>query len=385
MVLGTVFSRSLLQAPPSLSLQLTKGIGQKTAAFCTWSSGLIEWPVVIQSLLLPFVRLGLDEVLFDNQELSQLQVGIASQASNHAIGSVEDDEDAPESAEDDEEAEEYQKIQTKKREENRAAEAWQVALSSSPATNAIFFRYSRNIFSGKAPTKVALSQWSSEKHYALPPATEPQSVRLDITSTVDQSLSTAWSVHGSRQVGEFTRIGFGVGLQPQGLFMTFSWARLGQRIKLPIAVSPFEDVNGDSATLAVLLPWLAYCAIEFGFIRPRDRRNRRKLVARRQKKLKKMVPQKRVESEQSIELMAEQVQRRQDREYRRGGLVITKAEYGHYPPTQKVENGTGGSEPETADVTIPVAALVDHSQLAISRKTAKVRSSSYSLRSLQTC
>ncbi|KAL4804918.1 hypothetical protein BDV18DRAFT_165860 [Aspergillus unguis] len=368
-VLGTIFSRSIFQAPPSLSLQVTKNVSERKTAFCSWSSGLIEWPLVLQTLLLPFVSLGLDEVLLGGPETSQLQIGIASQPSKQVASLADDDEDVPESTEEDEESTEYETIRTEKREENKAAEAWHVAVSSSPVMNGLIFKYSRNIFSGKAPTEAALSQWSSEKHYSIPPANEPRSVRLDITSTVGLDLSTSWAVHGSRQVSDLTRIGFGVGLQPRGLFMTFSWARLGQRIKLPVLVSPFDDVNTDSAALAVLLPWLAYCAVEFGFIRPRERRNRRKLIARRQKKMRKLVPQKKLESEQAIELMADQVQRRQDREYKKGGLVITRAEYGHYPSKRKT--GDREREPEVADVTVPVAALVDHGQLVISWKTVK--------------
>ncbi|KAL4994606.1 hypothetical protein BDV10DRAFT_176511 [Aspergillus recurvatus] len=364
-ILGTIFNRSIFQAPPMLNLQVTKGIGQKKTAFCSWSSGFIGWPTLVETLLLPFAG---DSLSLEDQAISQLQVGIASQLSKLAPGLAEEDEDMPESAEDEEE-DELETLRAKKREEQKAAEAWHVAISSSPATTGIIFKYSRNIFSGKPATDVALSQWSSEKHYSLPPANEPRSVRLEITSAVDMNLSLRWSVHGSRQVSELTRVGFGVSLQPQGLIMSLSWARLGQRIRLPVAICAIDSVNADSATLAVLLPWLTYCAVEFGFIRPRERRNRRKLIAKRQKKLRKLVPQKRLESAQAIELMADQVRRRQDKEYSRGGLVITKAEYGHYPSKRNADKGA--KEPEVMDVTIPVAALVDHGQLIISKKTAK--------------
>ncbi|KAL4918479.1 hypothetical protein BDW62DRAFT_65665 [Aspergillus aurantiobrunneus] len=366
-VLGTIFRRSIFQAPPSLSLQVTKGIGDKKIAFCTWSSGFIGWPAVVQTLLLPLLGFGSDDFLIEDREMSQLQVGIASQASKLA-GLAEEDDDVPESKED--EDEEYEIMRAKQREERKTAEAWQVAVSSSPAMNGIILKYSRNIFSGKAATDVALSQWSSEKHYSLPPANEPRSIRLEIASAVNMNLSPTWTVHGTRQVSEITRVGFGVGLQPQGLFMTFSWARLGQSIKLPIVVCPFDNANANSVALAVLLPWLSYCAIEFGFLRPRERRHRRKVVARRQKQLRKLVPQKRVESAQAIELMADQVRRRQSKEASRKGLVITKAEYGHYP-SSRWNAGNNKKEPDVADVTIPVAALVDHSQLIISKKTTR--------------
>ncbi|KAL4952796.1 hypothetical protein BDW69DRAFT_166874 [Aspergillus filifer] len=365
-VLGAVFSRSIFRAPPSLNLQVTKAIDHRRIAFCNWSSGSLEWPLVIESLFSAFTS---DGVYLKEEGASQLQVGIMSQALTPAAGLADDYEDEPELAEEDEEHEEYRELLAKQRRENSANEAWQLAISSSPDTNGLILKYSRDIFSGKAATDVALSQWSSEKHYALPPADKPRSVRLEIAANLGLDLSTGWSIHGSRKVSDLTSMGFGVGIQSRGLMMTVSWARLGQRIKVPVAVCPFERVGSESATLAILLPWLAYCAIEFGLIRPRERRNRRKLIARHQKRLKKLVPQKSLESAQAIELMADQVQRRQDKEYARGGLVITKAEYGHYPSSAR--NADRNREPEVTDVTVPVAALVDRGQLIISEKSTK--------------
>lgn len=188
-------------------------------------------------------------------------------------------------------------------------------------------------------------------------------------------LSLAWNISGTRQVGRFTRVGFGVGVQGgRGLVMTASWSRLGQKISLPVAVCPMDVVNADAAALAVILPWAAYCALEFGYIRQRERRQRRRAIARRHKQLKRLIPKKRAESQQAIELMAEHVHRRQAREEKEGGLVITKAEYGHYPSPKRwtTDSGDAAKALEVADVTVPVAALVDHGQLVISKDTVKV-------------
>ncbi|KAL2846140.1 hypothetical protein BJY01DRAFT_234735 [Aspergillus pseudoustus] len=366
-VLSAIFNRSISSALPTLSFEMTRGIGRKKVAFCHWSSGFIGWPEFIQTLFDPYLGLPLNDVLFEGQEVSQFQFGVASRPAAVVASSDDDDDDAvhpdEEPAED-----EYEALRAKQRKENQAAEAWQLAVSSSPVQNGFILKYSRNIFSGKSPTK-ALSQWSSERHYSLPPENEPRAVRLEISSTVSMDLSLSWSIHGSRQVSELTRMGLGVGLQAKGIVMTVSWSRLRQTIKLPIAVCPLDSVNQDSAALAVLLPWLTYCAVEFGFIRPRERRNRRKLIARRQKQLRKLIPQRKADSAQAIDLMADQVRRRQEREAARGGLVITRAEYGHHCGKPK-KDGTV-REPDVADVTIPVAALVDHSQLIIPKTAAK--------------
>ncbi|KAL3478367.1 hypothetical protein BJX99DRAFT_245529 [Aspergillus californicus] len=364
-ILGTTFNHWISQALPSVDLQLTKGVGKKKIAFCKWQSGFIGWPEVIRTLLLPFVEFGVDDFLLESGT-SQLQVGIASQPPRPVPGLAGEDDDEHE--EDFEEEEEYASMRTKEREDSRAAEAWQVSIASSPLANGVVFNYSRNIFSGK-PAEAALSHWSSEKYYNLPSKSEPRSVRVEVSTTVGLNASLAWSINGSRQVSELTRLGFGVGLQSKGLVLSLSWSRLGQKISLPIAVCPVDSVNQDSAALAVLFPWLTYCAIEFGFIRPRDRRNRRKLIARRQKQLRKLIPQKKAESLQAIELMSDQVQRRQVQEDKRGGLVIKKAEYGHYPSENRTQDRA--REPGVTDVTIPVAALVDNGQLAISKKMVK--------------
>lgn len=85
----------------------------------------------------------------------------------------------------------------------------------------------------------------------------------------------------------------------------------------------------------------------------------------------------RAESQQAIELMSEQVQRRQAKEAAQDGLVITKAEYGYWAPADKKLKGDA-AESKIIDVTIPVAALVDRSQLIIPRDTTKVNRNLYS-------
>ncbi|KAL2846024.1 hypothetical protein BJX68DRAFT_241444 [Aspergillus pseudodeflectus] len=368
-VFDTIFSRSIFNALPTINLQLTRQIGEQKIAFCHWSSGFIGWPEIIQTLFAPYFGQAPDDILFEGQEVSQFQFGIASRPTvTAAVPSSDDDDDV--SPDEDPAQDEQESLRARQREENRIAEAWQIAVSSSPVETGMILKYSRNIFSGKSPSN-ALSRWSSEKHYSVPPENEPRSVRLDISSTINTDLSPSWNIHGSRQVSELTRMGLGVGLQPRGLVMTVSWSRLRQTIKLPIAVCPMDAVNRDSAALAVLLPFLTYCAVEFGFIRPRERRNRRKMIARRQKQLRKLIPQRKAESAQAIELMADQVRRRQEKEAARGGLVITKAEYGHYP-SRLWTRGGDAREPDVADVTIPVAALVDHGQLIISKMTTKI-------------
>ncbi|PYH87902.1 hypothetical protein BO71DRAFT_404280 [Aspergillus ellipticus CBS 707.79] len=362
LTLGAGFDRTPNQTLPTLDIQLAREIGTRKQLFCNWSSGTVPWPRPLQRFFAPFIDLHADvnTYLFIPNSESYFQAGILSQPKHKQIPSTDDDDD------DDDDDEEFSSVRANQRKDNSAGESWQIAAIANPFTTNLTFRYSRNIFSGSSATDPIRSEWSSEGHYprALPQP-ESRSVRLSIESTVDASLSLAWLVEATRQVGEFTRMGFGVGLQgTHGLVMTVSWSRLNQRIRLPVTICPFESVNADAALLAVVAPWLAYCALEFGFLRPRERSHRRRVLARRMKHLKKLLPKKRAESAQAIELMAEQVQRRQARELAQHGLVVTRAEYGYYP-------GKDQGEAEAADVTIPVAALVDHGQLVIPKNIPK--------------
>jgi DnaJ family protein C protein 11 len=375
---SAIIANSLLKTPPILAMQVTKEIGERKHAFCSWSSGTIPWPSVLQVLFSPIANLGLDTESAISMtafaQPSQFQLGFLSVPTpNRNTIVLGDDEDHAEEDEGEEEAE-FRQIRRKARSEANAAESWQAVVTASPQEAGLSFTYARNIFNGKAASELARSEWSSEGHYSLPPASEPRSVRVEVRSSVNMDLSLAWNISGTRQVGRFTRVGFGVGVQGgRGLVMTASWSRLGQKISLPVAVCPMDVVNADAAALAVILPWAVYCALEFGYIRPRERRQRRRAIARRHKQLKRLIPKKKAESQQAIELMAEHVHRRQAREEEQGGLVITKAEYGHYPSPKGWINDSANAtkDLEIADVTIPVAALVDHGQLVITKDTVK--------------
>jgi DnaJ family protein C protein 11 len=376
---SAIIANSLLKTPPILAMQVTKEIGERKHAFCSWSSGTIPWPSVLQVLFSPIANLGLDTESAISMtafaQPSQFQLGFLSVPTpNRNTIVLGDDEDHAVEDEGEEEAE-FRQIRRKARSEANAAESWQAVVTASPQEAGLSFTYARNIFNGKAASELARSEWSSEGHYSLPPASEPRSVRVEVRSSVNMDLSLAWNISGTRQVGRFTRVGFGVGVQGgRGLVMTASWSRLGQKISLPVAVCPMDVVNADAAALAVILPWAVYCALEFGYIRPRERRQRRRAIARRHKQLKRLIPKKKAESQQAIELMAEHVHRRQAREEEQGGLVITKAEYGHYPSPKRWINDSANAtkDLEIDDVTIPVAALVDHGQLVITKDTVKV-------------
>lgn len=373
--LSTTLMHSIFRCPPVLGVQVTREIGAGKHTFCNWSSGIVPWPDVLKVLLSPIgdFNIDVDTALYPGNPDSRLEFGFMKLPNSPLnAASLNDDDDDEDEEEGDEE---YTVTRKKQIAEDKAAESWQAAIVASPLTTGLSFTYARNLFSGKPANEVARSEWSSENHYALPAVDEPRAVRLEIQTTVNPDLSMGWNIEGTRQVGDLTRMGLGVGLQgTKGLALTVSWGRLGQRIRLPITLIPLEALDADLAALAVILPFASYCAWEFGFIRPRDRKNRRRVIARRQKQLKKSIPKKRAESAQAIALMAEQVQRRQAKEADQNGLVIRKAEYGlDSSKMDRKDRKDRWSGYQAADVTIPVAALVNRGQLVISKDMTKVR------------
>ena len=363
----SVSSRSLNETPPSFEVQITRKLSKKKYGVLLWSSGVVDWPEFLLGWF-PSLGMGAQSAIASANEVGHLQIGLVSPPHSPEFDEVDEDEDEPYGDFEDEEHLHPSKKQ--KHQITKSAEAWESHLQVSPGGGALVLKYSRNLFSGKPADDPVKTEWSSEGYFPMPNMDEARAVRLEVSSVLSSDLSVSWTIKGVRRVGEYTRLGLGIGIAEKGIMMTVTWRRLGQNIDLPINICPVNEATNGAAALTAIFPWLAYCAIEFGYIRPRNRKKRRQEAARRHRELKRLIPKKREESLQAIELMTDQVQRRQSREEAHDGLIILKAEYGYIPPTNKKPKG-GFSEPRVIDVTIPVAALVNRGQLVISNKSIK--------------
>lgn len=350
--------------PPIVDISLQRQIGLSQYIFASWNSGASLWPDFVSRFLAPLVDVGVnpDAPLTLSGGASRFAIGYSSLAGY--IAPTGDSKEA-------EDASEIPQLPIK----SNAGESWGFELEASPNGSALSVSYGRNVFRGTVDPPMR-SQWSAEgkhnRHSGTSLARESQAVRLDLQSSIGNDLSISWLVRGSRKFGDFTRMGLAVGVQgPRGLVLSITWSRLGQTINLPIAVCPIEFVDPDVIALAISLPWVAYGLIEYGLVRPIARRKRRNAVAKRREHLKKHTAKRRMESFQAIQLMTDHVNRRQAKEAERGGLVIVKAEYGEASSTRRRRASSGSSE-NLIDVTIPMAALVDQSQLVIPRQVNKV-------------
>ncbi|KAI1832552.1 hypothetical protein DTO006G1_1181 [Penicillium roqueforti] len=361
----SIHTRSLGETAPSFEIQVSREVAKQKIGTMTWNSGVVQWPEFLLSQF-PSIGMGAQSAIASANEVSNLQFGLISlpKQGQAAIDFDDDDEESGEMDED------VRHLLKKKRQIDQSAEAWQTYLQVTPGGGAFVLSYSRNLFSGKPADDPVKTEWSSEGYFPMPSMDQARAVRLEISSVLGLDMTLNWTIKGVRRVGEYTRVGLGIGIADKGIMMTVSWHRLGQNINIPIIVCPASEATSGAAALTAIFPWLAYCAIEFGYIRPRDRKLRRQAAAKRHRELKKLIPKKREESLQAIELMTDQVQRRQAREEAQDGLVIQKAEYGYIPPVNKKPKN-GFAEPRVIDVTIPVAALVNRGQLVIPGKTIK--------------
>lgn len=351
------FPAFLTQCPPSLAVSVSKQIGVRRFVYGTWNSGTLEWPEFLQGIIQSFLSLGMDNensfVIPSAQ--SQLQLGYTSLPEPRDENEKNGLDLSPQ----------------------KPREAWHWRMATSPSGGNLTINYERDLFLGKIHDPPR-SEWNLEGHHPTTTlSNEHRGVQLEIQTVVGIDGSLAWNIGGTRQVGSFSRVGLSVSLQgDRGLVMSVSWKRLGQSLKIPVVICPLDLASVDISLCAVVLPWLTYIGVEYGYIRPRERRQRRKEMSKRRRQLNKLTARRKAESQEQIELMAGQVHRRQEREQAHGGLVITKAEYGYIPSVDQKRSNTGEeAETKVVDVTIPVAELVEDSELVISAETVKVRCS----------
>lgn len=362
-----------LRIPPVLAVSLSRQVGEQVYAYCSWRSGGIFWPLSLRQILQPLLTLGpIEDGLYQIQGgTSGFSLGFTSLASYPP----QSDQDAGTGQEDN-----PYEANAKSSSKTFSGAAWGCEINSTPGGSSLSVNYGRNVFRGVVEPLVR-SEWSAEGK-ASPAAdivaAEGRAVRLELEGSIALDGSMGWMVRGSRKFGSFTRMGLAAGVQgPRGLVLTITWNRLGQAFQIPVAVCPVQIVNPDIVAMMVGLPWLTYAAVEYGLLRPRRARKRRKAIARRRKQLTALVAQKQVESKQAIELMAEQVKRRQAKERASNGLVILRAEYGVSENPSRTwrrwrKDKANSKSSEMVDVTIPVAALIHQSQLTISRTISKV-------------
>lgn len=230
---------------------------------------------------------------------------------------------------------------------------WAISASATPTSITGFLRYSKDL---------------NPKLPFLPedPATLPPSARIEVelcsNALQDQyiALRNLWSI------GRFAKFGLELGLSMHNLHLSIYWSRLGQRISLPLLISPQAHISLSNVFWAAALPFTSLAALQLLLRRPRIRRKPEISEA----KIQLSIARRRYEADHITVLLANPVEARQKRQMSLGGLVILSAKFG-------VVDEQAAWVGDVADVTIALASLVedtgDNSHLVILKGVRKSR------------
>ncbi|KAK2063399.1 hypothetical protein LY76DRAFT_612920 [Colletotrichum caudatum] len=174
------------------------------------------------------------------------------------------------------------------------------------------------------------------------PLPGPGAARLELELCSSSLLYRYVAVRNLWAVGRFSRLGLELGVSPHSVHLSLYWSRLGQRLSIPVLLSPRDACHGPSL--------LFYASVA-----PLPRRARPPAAGA---DLQAYVARKRAAADDVASLLAGAVEARQRAERQRGGLVVLSAKFG-------VKDGGGWAAEEVADVTLAVAALVEDGRLRI--------------------
>ncbi|CAG8442147.1 2692_t:CDS:10 [Ambispora gerdemannii] len=181
------------------------------------------------------------------------------------------------------------------------------------------------------------------------------------STTISTASGLTVSIGGDHKVSANSRVAmfmeFGI---PSGITLKIRFARLGQRITVPILLS--SDFDSSLVLWGSLVPFATVYAIDQLILKPRRKKKKaEKLAALREHHAEFIASQKR-EAEETIRLLKPSIERKVEIERAKEGLVILEAYYGNFKQTSGV---SALDNQFIVDVTIPVQALVNDSQMTI--------------------
>jgi DnaJ family protein C protein 11 len=362
----SLFNQSPRQKPPVVDVRVSRALGEGQTVYIRWGSGDFAWPLfLLGHRLLPLSDAPL--WLPRGRMIPNLRIGHIWAENGARLISTDEEEDMH--VNDAEEPGEGRQLGPTSGSANRS---WHLAADASPYEAKLSLTWGRDVFRRSPQHPVPSRIMKSGE--AIPRPAEfdilsPRGVRLEIEGELGIDASFGGVIRGVRRVGDFTTAGIGVGLNThRGLYISFSWSRLGQNLILPVVLFNQEEFQPKWVFWAVAFPWATYAAVEFIVIRPRLRQKRRRLIEQRRKELRETMIQRRVDAEQATLLMAPLVEHRQTGERERGGLVILSAQYGVRIAERGLQRWKVG---EVADVTVAMAALVDEGQLSLPKSLHK--------------
>lgn len=222
-------------------------------------------------------------------------------------------------------------------------------------------------------------------------------VRLGLNLGTGSGLSV--NANGERRITETVRFGMGVvGGFPGGVSLRLKVNRLGQKVVVPIMLSP--EFRSDLLLAFTLIPAATMTVLHHYYLVPQKKLRVESRLQKLRRENQDMIRERREEALSARELLRDQGRKRWMTESRRGGLVIVEAWYGKqsvFPPPrshrdlEELERVVWESEGNTPlqdavdgateekndelqwwDVRIPLQAMVTKGQLIIPGGRTKV-------------
>jgi len=131
---------------------------------------------------------------------------------------------------------------------------------------------------------------------------------------------------------------------------------------MPIVLA--SEFNPRLVLWATILPLCAVTALDMGYAKPKKRRERQAKLKELREVHAEFIATQKKEAQEAIDLLRESTDRKTSLEQEKDGLVIIEAVYGNLQAAPELGLFT--------DVTIPVQALVNNSQLSMPGGHSKV-------------
>ncbi|KAF9433002.1 hypothetical protein BGZ76_010017 [Entomortierella beljakovae] len=178
------------------------------------------------------------------------------------------------------------------------------------------------------------------------------STRVRVGARMSDMSGLSVSLGGDRRITQHTRLGLAIEIALSGgLSFNIKAMRLGQSVTVPILLS--TEFNPRFAFWTVVAPVCAIAALDFGYIKPKKRRERAEKLSEFRKLHAEFIANQRKEAEEAINLLRDSTARKVKQEQSKDGLIVIEAIYGNI------------SAGLVADVTVAVQALVNNSQLVL--------------------
>ncbi|KAA8894942.1 hypothetical protein FN846DRAFT_367141 [Sphaerosporella brunnea] len=334
---GTFVGLPRLEKAPIVECNFTRRLAIRHSVFLGVNTGGTTWLANFKEL-------------FSLPELGKVRNGFASMGyTYHPVGSTAEDEPS-------EPDEDSYRTGPPRTSRSQRTESYNVAIVAGLMAQGMHAKLSwgRTFFVGTPLTTPDFHAIKNRRNVG---------VRLGVEATVHITGASSWTVKASRKLFENTIIGInatmGGSSSKSGVIIGFTWSRLGQRFSIPVILAPVPDTR--IMLYATAIPFVAYVASEFLWLRKREQKLREREAARMRKALRSKTLRRRKTAEEATEVMRPSVERKMLAEKHVGGLVVLEATYG-------TKDGA-----LSADVTIAVAALVDQGQLVLPRGVEKSR------------